>query len=317
MARHCSICIREERPAIDAALLAEEPYRNISARFGTSLGALSRHHTNHLLERWTAAPRNQALCLTDTDFLSRLPDGSIDVWWASPPYNLADELRGGGGRAAGQYRYANGHGRGDGLLMPEDRYQDWQVRILTEWHRTLTDAGVAFYSHKNRHKAGELLSPYRWIARTPLVVLGEVVWDRGGTPNVDIRRFLPVSERIYILARHPKRKLANVARWRDVLDWDDVVRVSPQARSRARTNHPAPAHPEVVRRCLSVAPPRADGRRPLVADCYGGVGTTALVARDLEMDYLIADHAAEYVQAAQRRLAWPVQTGPLSTGAGA
>lgn len=48
MPRTCTICTHAERAAIDAALIANEPYRHIAARFATSTGALQRHKDDHL-----------------------------------------------------------------------------------------------------------------------------------------------------------------------------------------------------------------------------------------------------------------------------
>ena len=46
--RTCSICTHPERSAIDKALVAGEPFRNIAQRSGTSSGALHRHKAEHL-----------------------------------------------------------------------------------------------------------------------------------------------------------------------------------------------------------------------------------------------------------------------------
>jgi hypothetical protein len=60
MPRVCTICTHEERPAIDRALLAGEPFRNIAERFGTSTTGLHRHKTEHLGERMAVvAKRNE------------------------------------------------------------------------------------------------------------------------------------------------------------------------------------------------------------------------------------------------------------------
>ncbi len=48
MPRVCTICNHPDRAAIDAALLAGEPYRHIAARTDTSTGALQRHKEEHL-----------------------------------------------------------------------------------------------------------------------------------------------------------------------------------------------------------------------------------------------------------------------------
>lgn len=48
MPRTCTICTHPERAAIDAALIAGEPYRNIAERHGVSVGALFRYKTDRL-----------------------------------------------------------------------------------------------------------------------------------------------------------------------------------------------------------------------------------------------------------------------------
>ena len=48
MPRTCSVCGHGQREAIDAALVAGEPYRNIAERFGPSIAALSRHNAAHI-----------------------------------------------------------------------------------------------------------------------------------------------------------------------------------------------------------------------------------------------------------------------------
>ena len=251
--------------------------------------------------------RNTVVCAEALDWLRGLPEGSVDVFWSSPPYNLADRLRGGNSvQTKVRHAYAGGGARGDGTLMPEADYQAEQAAVLTEWHRCLAPDGVAFYSHKVRIKDGEAISPLRWIYRTPLVVLQELVWDRGGTANVDDRRFLPVSERVYVLARRPGLRLAN----RDRLP--DVLRFAPTHHKRATSGHPCPTHPGLVVACLQTVPPLPDGCPRLVADCYMGSGTTAVVARSLGMHYAGCDRSAEYVALAQRNLGAPLQPALLA-----
>ncbi len=48
MPRTCTVCIHPERAAINKALIANEPFRHIAGRFGTSATALTRHKAEHL-----------------------------------------------------------------------------------------------------------------------------------------------------------------------------------------------------------------------------------------------------------------------------
>jgi len=310
MGRPCTACHHPDRASLDAALSAGMAYRNIVARFGIGSTRTLTGHRAHLMPATNrnaqAFPeyRNTIHCLRDEDLLSQLADRSIDAWWGSPPYNLADRFRGGNSTTTKvRSLYADSTGRGDGNLMPEPAYQAWQVRVLNEWHRTLTDDGVAYYSHKPRHKSGRFLHPRTWVERSKFVVIGEIVWARPGTAQCDPRRLYPSYEVVLILAKRPGLKLVNRGRESggeglgDV--WYDVL---PEGK-RASRGHPCTTPQELVRRCLSVVPPAPVGRRLLVADCYAGSGTTGYVARALGMDYLLSDQAPEYVTLARQRLA--------------
>jgi hypothetical protein len=46
--RRCTVCAHPERDAVDAALIARQPFQHIVARFGLSTSALVRHHDDHL-----------------------------------------------------------------------------------------------------------------------------------------------------------------------------------------------------------------------------------------------------------------------------
>jgi site-specific DNA-methyltransferase (adenine-specific) len=240
-------------------------------------------------------------------------DGTIDAFWSSPPYNLDDPLRGGNHGSIGNSRWKRGHryaggketGRGDGLTKPEPEYQDEQVAVLNQWYRALRDDGVAFYNHKVRIKEGRALSPLEWIYRTPFVLFQELVWNRGGTQQVDTRRFLPVSERIYVLTKRPGLILENLDRL------PDVLYIPPTHHKREESGHPCPTPPAVVRACLTVLP-RPKERRLLVADCYAGTGTTLSVAQSLGMDAIGCDQSEEYVTLANRRLRFSPTLLPLS-----
>lgn len=48
MARTCTVCHHSERAAIDAALVANTPYRTIADRFSVSKTALIRHRAEHI-----------------------------------------------------------------------------------------------------------------------------------------------------------------------------------------------------------------------------------------------------------------------------
>ena len=48
MPRTCTVCSHPDRPAVDTALIAGEPYRDIGRRFRVSKDAVARHKDEHL-----------------------------------------------------------------------------------------------------------------------------------------------------------------------------------------------------------------------------------------------------------------------------
>ena len=48
MPRKCSICTHPDRGEIEAAILNGTSFRNITKRYGMSIGAISRHQNDHM-----------------------------------------------------------------------------------------------------------------------------------------------------------------------------------------------------------------------------------------------------------------------------
>jgi hypothetical protein len=48
MPRSCTVCTHKNRAEINSALLANEPYRSVAKRYGTSDSAMFRHKAEHL-----------------------------------------------------------------------------------------------------------------------------------------------------------------------------------------------------------------------------------------------------------------------------
>lgn len=262
-------------------------------------------------ERWEKAPRNQVLHSSADGLLWRLPRVSVDIFWFSPPYNLADRFRGSNYRETGvQLQYEDAVGfRGDGTGMPENVYQNQQAMILSLCSVALKPSGLVFYSHKVRIKDGTAINPRSWIDRSGLHVIQEIIWNRGGTAQTDPRRLYPVYETIYVLANeravksreHEGIRLNNPGRKSGGDGLTDVWDVSPKAHglTREQSGHPAAVPLEIVRRCLSVA---HHGKGALVCDPYCGTGTTGVAAKERGMDYLLCDVSEKWAKYTDARM---------------
>jgi hypothetical protein len=71
MPRVCTVCVHDDRPAVDQALVNHRPYRNIAGQFRLSTSALVRHHDDHLPEALTRAKAAEATARAD-DLLAQL-----------------------------------------------------------------------------------------------------------------------------------------------------------------------------------------------------------------------------------------------------
>jgi hypothetical protein len=71
MARRCTVCIHDDRPAVDQALVNHRPFRTIADRFGLSKTALIRHHDEHLPETLAKAKAAAETAQAD-DLLSQV-----------------------------------------------------------------------------------------------------------------------------------------------------------------------------------------------------------------------------------------------------
>lgn len=233
---------------------------------------------------------NRIYNLDVLDGLRQLDDESIDVIITSPPYNKA----GLNGKCKGpKWNKTIDYG-GDINLdnKPEDEYQQWQIDILNECYRVLKKDGVMFYNHKNRIAKGKgyIISPIQWLIKTPFLIRQEIVWNTGGSCNVEPSRYVPTNERIYFLT---KTKEHIFKRSNDSLFKTDIWDVP----SGKNTEHPAPFPLEIPNNIL-----RSITRKGIVLDPFMGSGTTAVAAILNGFPYIGFELLPEYVYMAEKRI---------------
>lgn len=198
--------------------------------------------------------------------MKTLEDESVDLIITSPPYNL------------GTYHHTRNHVFKSYANYSDDRtetnYQCWQKDVLNECYRILKKDGSMFYNHKNRIKDGVQISPYEWIFKTDFIVKQELVWING-SPNFDKRRFYPMTERVYWLAKSPDTILNNVISHHDV--WN-INEWKPQRTSGDFKR----AFPSTLPRDIISCFPSAK----VILDPFMGSGTTGIVACQAERDFI-------------------------------
>ena len=138
----------------------------------------------------------------------KIKNDSIDLIITSPPYNL------GGSFHTGNKKYEKAYNKYNDNL-PENVYQEEQIKFLNSCYDKLKDEGSMFYNHKPRIKNEVCIHPLEWILKSKFILKQEIVW-KNRSQNFDKIRFYPFTERIYWLVKSPKTKLYNELGMSDV-----------------------------------------------------------------------------------------------------
>lgn len=200
-----------------------------------------------------------------------------DLIFTSPPYNIGSKApRQDGQRKRGLYDAKSfGAIRDYPDDLPEAEYQDQQEQFMLWAADHLTQDGVLVYNHKPRRRDGTMIHPAEWFlrpsVRKQMVLIEEVIWDRGSTHNHGSRILWPQTERLYVFRRTDGRpRFKNTA---GLSHRADIWRIT-----KTNRNGHACAYPVE----LALAVIRAWSRPgDLVCDPYLGSGTTAVAAKML------------------------------------
>jgi hypothetical protein len=143
MPRTCTVCAHPDREAIDRALVACEPFRNIAERFGTSATALFRHKAEHLPAALAKAQEAAEVASAD-DLVAQLRGLHAKTLGILAKAEKVGELR----TALAAIREARGNLELLAELLHElDRRPQINLLLSPEWQRVravLVEALLAF-----------------------------------------------------------------------------------------------------------------------------------------------------------------------------
>lgn len=231
------------------------------------------------------------ICGNTVDVMKQIPDGSVDLVVTSPPYNLKNStgngMKDGRGGKWSNAALINGYSHYNDN-MPHEEYTKWQRECLAEMFRIIPENGAIFYNHKWRVQAGLLQDRHDIVSGFPVRQI--IIWKRKGGINFNPGYFLPTYEVIYLIAK-PKFKLAKKAN-----AFGDVWEFSQESKNK----HPAPFPVDLIERVISST------NAKIILDPFMGSGTTALVAKDLDRQFVGIDISPEYCEMAQERLMNPL-----------
>jgi modification methylase len=261
-----------------------------------------------------ASPRDVILQGDCVALLGRLPDQSVDLIFADPPYNL---------QLAGELLRPN-NTIVDGVDDHWDKFADFAAydtftrSWLTECRRVLKPDGAVWLigSYHNVFRLGVALQDLGfWI-------LNDVIWRKTNPmPNFRGRRFTNAHETLIWASRDPKSRYTfnyeSLKALNDDLqmrsDWLFPICSGPE---RLKDNGGRKAHPTqkpeaLLHRLLLATTNPGD----VVLDPFFGTGTTGAVAKQLGRHFIGIERDPDYAAAARERIdaVVPLPLGALET----
>ena len=221
------------------------------------------------------------------EVMKDIPDNSVDLVLTSPPYNLGHSKRKDGYHPkASRVKY---NGYKDDLRL--DEYEKWQVDFLNECLRVLSDRGLIFYNHKQRHKNFKFFHPLFLFNASRFNILQNIIWSRSGGTNFNIGRFVNSHEDIIV--GYKTKKFMKVCKESE--KQFDVWKIN-QSKG---DNHPASFPLEIPTRILNAF---SKYENLVVLDPFMGSGTTGVACQNLGRKFLGIEMDDKYFEIAKKRI---------------
>jgi modification methylase len=211
--------------------------------------------------------------------MAKMPDNFIDLTVTSPPYNLGEKHHTGNKVFKAYNEYSDS--------VPENEYQDEQIRVLNEIHRATKQGGSIMYNHKNRIKNGKQITPYEWLLKTEWTLKQEIVWFNG-SQNFDKCRFYPMTERIYWLSKGVTTDFTNVINQHDL-----ISEIAEGTNKEHKRSFPV----SLVKKIIMCFP-----NSKIIFDPYMGSGTTAIASIKENRNCICSEISSEYCEIANKRI---------------
>lgn len=227
-------------------------------------------------------------CLSE---MSKLESDSIDLIVTSPPYNKKG-LSGGKINPGNQIwkKFNIDYSEYDDNL-PEEEYQKWMIEVLNEMKRIIKPNGSIFFNHKPRRHKNKVYLPTDFISKSELDLYQLIIWNRSSSPNVRKDVLLPCTEHIYWLTKSKPKT------FKDQLDTSYHTEVWTISADRGN-QHPAPFPKQLVENCINLTTQEND----IVLDPFCGSGTTAVIAKKLNRQFIGIELDQNYIDLTNKRL---------------
>lgn len=241
-------------------------------------------------------PINKIICGDALDTLKLLPDKSIHIAITSPPYNLDKP-------------YSNHNDQ-----MDYDKYLDWVGQVWKETNRVLIKGGrlcINIGENKRQNITYPTYSAFiRQCVDLKMLYRGTIIWNKHSAAKHCAWGSWNSCSNPHIVPRHEYIIIFSKGQWKlkgDSKDCDlDKEEFMEYTRSiwvfapesRKKVGHPAPFPEELPYRLIKFY----SYKNNVVLDMFAGSGTTGLVAKKLDRNFILIDNSIEYCNLASKRI---------------
>jgi site-specific DNA-methyltransferase (adenine-specific) len=231
--------------------------------------------------------------LFNDDCLKVLPiisENSVDLIITSPPYNKKGLL--GKTKLGNQiWKKFNIDYKTYNDDMSEKEYQLWIIEFLNECYRLIKPNGSIFFNHKPRRYKNKCYLPTDFVSKSNANLYQMIIWDRKNSPNIRNDILIPSTEHIYWLCKDKPKVFRNNV---DSKYRSEVWTINPERQK----EHPAPFPLQLVNNCIQLSTQEND----LVLDPFMGSGTTGLVCKNLNRNFIGIELDQNYFNIAKQRI---------------
>jgi DNA modification methylase len=208
----------------------------------------------------------------------------VDLIITSPPYNL--------GMKAGMKQ---------DVVVKYNEYEDnldyidyinWQVSILNKCYDLLTDRGLIYYNHKERHFKGEYFNPINVIQKSNLRPLQTIIWNRMCGMNFNVGRYVSSYEQIVVAYKNEKNYMRIS---KNAEKYFDVWNIPPSPNYMQVATFPVDIPERIIKGYENY-------QNLTVSDPFMGSGTTGVACKRLGVDFIGIELDAMYFENAKQRI---------------
>jgi len=251
---------------------------------------------------------NRVLLMDTMEFLSKLPDNSMDCCITDPPYNISgyDDKKEIGWLKSNPYwqekkKFFKIDAKWDKFSNID--YEDFMYMVIQEIKRVVKPNGniAIFGTYHNIYKIGYI------IDKLDLKIQNSIIWyKRNAFPNLTQRMFCESTEQIIWAVNNSHKyaknwtfnynKMKELNGGKQMRNMWDIPNTPNSQRKFGK--HPSQKNEHVIDRLILALTNEGD----TILDPFIGSGTTAVCAKRLNRNYTGCDNNKEYIDICKKRL---------------